>query len=150
MPSIAARPPKAKPTLKRMLLRAAVLHCPWCGSRRTFVRSWFGRHERCRTCGIRWHREEGSELGAVTVNTLVTFLAIAIGMAIGFIATAPDVAVVPMLVVLGAIALLMPIAIYPFTYTLWLAIDLAMHRPEPPELADAAAAVAIAEATRTI
>jgi hypothetical protein len=105
------------------------------------VRGWFSRHERCRTCGIRWHREEGFEIGAVTVNTIVTFLALVVGMAIGFIATTPDVAVVPMLVVLGAIALLMPIVVYPFTYTLWLAIDLAMHRPEPAELAEAAHAV---------
>lgn len=129
------------PSLRRMLVRAAVLRCPWCGSRRNFVRGWFTRHERCRTCGIRWHREVGSELGAVTVNTIVTFLAITVGMVIGFVATSPDIAVVPMLIVLGAVALVMPIAIYPFTYTGWLAIDLAMHRPEPAELADAAAHV---------
>lgn len=106
------------------------------------MRGWFTRHDRCRTCGIRWHREEGFELGAVTINTIATFLAITIGMAIGFVTTSPDIAVVPMLIVLGIVALVMPIVIYPFTYTVWLAVDLAMHRPEPAELAEAARASA--------
>ena len=143
-----ASSPASSPSLKRMLVRAALRRCPWCGSRRTFLRGWFTRHDRCRTCGIRWCREEGFELGAVTINTIVTFLTITVGMVIGFVATAPDIAVVPMLVVLGAVAVVMPIAIYPFTYTLWLAVDLAMHRPEPAELAQAAAGVANAPARR--
>ena len=122
-----------------MVGRAATLRCPRCGSRRTFVRRWFGKHERCRTCGIRWRREEGSELGALTMNTILTFGALAIGMTIGFVATSPDIAVVPIVAVLAAIAVVMPVVLYPFTYTVWLAIDLRVHPPDPAELDEAAA-----------
>ena len=129
------------PSFGRMMRRAVVLHCPWCGSRRTFIRKWLGKYERCRTCGIRWRREEGFELGAVTINTVLTFIVLTAGMTIGFILTAPDIPVLPMILSLIGVALLMPIAIYPFSYTIWLAFDLGVHRPEPPELLEAALAV---------
>ena len=129
------------PSFRRMLSRAIVLHCPWCGSRRTFIRRWLGKHDRCRACGIRWRREEGFELGAVTVNTVLTFIVLTAGMTVGFVLTSPDIPIAPMILSLLGVAVLMPIVIYPFTFTIWLAIDLAVHRPEPAELAEAAAAV---------
>jgi uncharacterized protein (DUF983 family) len=121
-----------------MAARALTLRCPWCGSRRSFLRGWFRRHPRCRTCGIAWSREVGVELGAVTMSTIITFGAIAICMGVGFAVTVPDVPVVPMLIGIGLVALCTPIAVYPLSYTLWLAFDLAVHPPEPAEL-DAAA-----------
>jgi uncharacterized protein (DUF983 family) len=138
---VAAMPSK-DPSFGRMMRRAAVLHCPWCGARRTFIRRWFGKYERCRTCGIRWRREEGFELGAVTINTILTFIVLVAAMAVGFVATSPDIPVMPMVLSLVGVAVLMPIVIYPFTFTIWLAFDLATHRPETKELAEAAAAVA--------
>ncbi|MEY2581305.1 MAG: hypothetical protein QOE09_1154 [Ilumatobacteraceae bacterium] len=133
------------PSFGLMLRRALLLRCPWCGSRRTFIRRWLGKYERCRTCGIRWRREEGFELGAVTLNTVLTFLVLTIGMAVGFIITYPDIPVVPMVLSLVGIAVLMPIIIYPFTFTIWLAIDLAVHPLDDAELAEAAAAVAASQ-----
>jgi uncharacterized protein (DUF983 family) len=125
-----------------MVRRAVVLHCPWCGSRRTFIRRWLGKHERCRSCGIRWRREEGFELGAVTVNIVLTFIVLTAGMTVGFVMTSPDIPVAPMVLSLIGVAILMPVVIYPLTFTLWLAFDLAVHRPDAAELAEAAAAVA--------
>ena len=128
-----------------MLRRALLLHCPWCGSRRTFIRRWFGKYPRCRTCGIRWRREEGFELGAITINTIVTFIVLTIGMTIGFVMTSPDIPVARMVFALIGIAVLMPILIYPLTFTVWLAVDLAVHRPDAAELAEAASAVGARE-----
>ncbi len=125
-----------------MLRRALVLRCPWCGARRTFIRRWLGKHERCRSCGIRWRREEGFELGAVTVNTVLTFIVLTAAMTVGFVTTSPDIPVVPMVLALVGVAVLMPIVIYPFTFAIWLAFDLAVRRPESRELAEATAAVA--------
>jgi uncharacterized protein (DUF983 family) len=122
-----------------MAWRAVRLRCPWCASRRTFIRGWFGRHDRCRTCGIRWRREEGFELGALTTNTIVTFGALTIAMVVGFVVTLPDVPVLPFVLSLGAVAIVVPVVIYPFTYTLWLAFGLRVNPPETAELADAAA-----------
>jgi hypothetical protein len=68
-------------------------------------------------------------------------------MTIGFVLTAPDIPVAPMVLALLGIAVLMPIVIYPFTFTIWLAFDLAVHRPEAAELAEAAAAVEVHAAT---
>ena len=123
-----------------MLRRAVMLRCPWCGSRRTFVRRWFGKYDRCRTCGIRWRREEGFELGAVTINTVLTFIVLTAAMTIGFIRTSPDIPVLPMVLSLVGVAILMPIVIYPFTFTIWLALDLAVHRPDAAELTEASVA----------
>jgi uncharacterized protein (DUF983 family) len=121
-----------------MAWRAITLRCPWCAQRRTFIRGWFRRYDRCRTCGLRWRREEGFELGALTMNTIVTFGALTIAMVVGFVVTAPDIPVLPFVLALAAVAVVVPIVIYPFTYTLWLAFDLRVHPPESAELADAA------------
>lgn len=62
-------------------------------------------------------------------------------MAVGFVLTVPDVPVMPFLIAIGLVALCTPVVVYPFSYTLWLAIDLAMHPPEEAELRAAADAV---------
>lgn len=123
-----------------MFRRAAVLKCPLCGSRRTFIRRWLGRYERCRTCGIRWNREQGTELGAIVLNCLFTFLTLAIGMLAAFVATSPDFPVFTMTVAFMAAALVLPLLFYPFTNTLWLAVDLLAHKPDDAELAAARSA----------
>ncbi len=131
------------PTIGTAFWRGLRLRCAWCGSRRTFIRRWLGKYERCRTCGLRWRREEGFELGPVALNTVVTFAVLAIGMLIGFVATYPDVAVGPMIAVLLGVAILLPILIYPLTFTVWFAFDVLTHPPTEDELAAAAAAVAV-------
>ena len=125
------------------LWRALRLRCPWCASRRTFIRRWMGKYPRCRTCGIRWHREAGFELGPVVVNTVITFFSLAVAMTIGFVVTYPDVPIWPLVGWCMGIAIGLPVVIYPLTFTVWLAFDLLTHRPEAAELAEAAAAVKV-------
>lgn len=141
-PKGAGAAPVPRQPVSRMFGRAFVLACPWCGSRRTFLRGWFRRYDRCRTCGVSWRREEGFELGAVTVNTILTFGAITVAMAVGIVLTVPDIPALPLVIGLLALAVVMPVAIYPFTYTIWLAFDLAVHPPDRAELDEAMAAVA--------
>lgn len=127
--------PAARPRLFTMLLRGLFLRCPWCGSRRTFIRRWLGKHQRCRTCGIRWRREDGFELGPMVINIILTFAVIAVVLTVLIATTVPDIPVGPVLAVLVAIAVVLPLLLYPFTYTLWLAVDLAAHPPTEAELA---------------
>lgn len=128
----------------RMFRRAAVLTCPRCGSRKTFIKRWLGRYPRCRSCGIEWHREHGFELGPIALNVVFTFGSLAIVMIVAFVSTGPDYNVpFLMALVLGA-AVVFPVIYHPFTYTLWLAFDLAVHPPDEREAAAAAAAVAAA------
>lgn len=102
------------------------------------------RYDRCRSCGIAWHREHGFELGPIALNIVITFGALAIGMVVAFVATAPDFPVGALTAgfVIGAIVI--PLFVFPFTNTLWMAFDLLAHRPDEKELAEAAAAVAAA------
>ena len=124
-----------------MFRRALLRCCPWCGARKTFIRRWLGRYDRCRTCGIKWHREHGFELGPTSLNVVITFFILGVGMVVGFVATAPDFNVGVLTTVFVALAIIVPIVAYPWTYTLWLAVDLAAHPPDERELAEAAAAV---------
>jgi uncharacterized protein (DUF983 family) len=115
-----------------MLWRGARRRCAWCGGRGAFFTGWFSKQDRCRTCGISWQRGyEGFELGALAVSAVVCFGALVIGVAIGIAVTLPDIPVVPLVVILGLGAVVLPIVIYPISYTLWQGIDLAMRPPEP-------------------
>ena len=127
--------PRTRPSFGRMLLRGMLRRCPWCGDRRAFFTGWFAKQDRCRRCGISWRRGDvGYELGAVTINTIVTFGLLVVGTTIGVIATSPDIAVVPIVVGLIVTAVVVPVLIYPMTYTTWQAVDLAMRPPGPDEV----------------
>jgi drug/metabolite transporter (DMT)-like permease len=52
-------------------------------------------------------------------------------LGIGVVVSWPDVAVLPLLVILGVGAIVLPIVVYPISYTVWQAVDLAMRPPEP-------------------
>jgi len=80
---------------------------------------------------------EGFELGAATVNAMLTFGTLVVVSVISVVSTYPDVAVAPLIISLSAAAIVMPILFYPFTYTIWFAVELLM---EPPSSADVAAA----------
>ena len=100
------------------------------------------RYDRCRTCGIRWHREHGFELGPIALNIVLTFGTLAVAMIVAFVATAPDFPVTALTLGMVAGAVLVPLLFFPFTNTLWMAVDLYSHKPDERELAEAAAAVA--------
>ena len=131
----------SEPALGTMFRRALLLKCPQCGARKTFIKRWLGHYERCRTCGIRWHREHGFELGPMGLNVTITFFVLAVVMVVSFVSTAPDFNVSLLLAICLATAILVPLIVYPFTYTLWLAVDLAGRRPDAAELDEARAAV---------
>lgn len=119
-----------------MLARASLRRCPWCGDRRAYFTGWFSRRDACQRCGTPWRRDDvGFALGAATVNVILTCGLIVVGATIGMIATAPDFAVIPIMVGLAVGALVVPIVLYPVTYTLWQAVDLAMRPPGVEEIA---------------
>ncbi len=126
-----------------MLFRGLFRRCAWCGGKGAFFISWFKRDDRCHTCGLLWQRRlEGFELGAMTMNAVVSYGVLLAGMGVGVFLTYPDVAVVPLLAVVGSLAIVLPIFMYPISYGMWLGVDIFMRDLEPEELADAAAAVA--------
>ncbi|MEX2626982.1 MAG: hypothetical protein WD225_08850 [Ilumatobacteraceae bacterium] len=127
---------RRRPGIARMLWRGAFRRCPWCGDRRAFFTGWFTKRDDCRRCGTPWRRGyEGFELGALAINTIVTLGLIVVGATVAMVATAPDFAVVPIVVGLMIGAAIVPVVLYPVSYTLWQAIDLAMRSPDPEEVA---------------
>jgi uncharacterized protein (DUF983 family) len=125
-----ATPPT--PPFWRMLVRACRLRCCVCGSGHLF-RRYTRMVERCPRCGFLFERSEGQFIGAVGINTIVTFGALLIALVVGFIVTAPDIATVPLLSIGLTIAAVLPVLFYPFSKTIWTAVDLAMAPLEPGE-----------------
>ena len=123
--------------------RALLRRCPWCGGRKAWFDGWFRRADRCHTCGLRWTRgQDGFETGSVTINIIVTFGLMTLVLIAVTVATYPELPIAPFVIAMLVVALVVPVLIYPFSYTVWSAIDLAMHRPEPAELAEMADVVA--------
>ena len=108
-----------------MLVRGLFRRCPHCGNRRAFFEKWFVRRERCAGCGLRWERNyEGFMLGAMAVSFITTGGSLLVTMAIGVIASYPQVALVHVLVSTVSVTLIVGIFGYPISYTLWQAVDL--------------------------
>lgn len=84
----------------------------------------------------------GFELGSMTMNVILTFGTILLVMAVGSALTYPDVPAVPLAIAVIVIGCSMPVLVYPFTQTVWFAVDLSMRPPEQAELDDADAWVA--------
>lgn len=121
--------------------RGLLRRCAHCGQGGLF-RRWVSMAVDCPRCGHRFERDQGYWLGAVIVNTAVTFgLFIAIGLAIIAI-TWPVVPWNVLLIVTLVFNGLFPILFYPLSKTIWVALDLAVRPLEPSEVAAAAERVA--------
>ena len=126
-----------RPPFLRMILRGLFRRCAWCGGKGAFFTSWYGKAERCRTCGLSWQRNyEGFELGAATMGVFITFGSIIAWMIIAVVFGVP---LVPLLVVAAFLAVVWPILWYPNTYTVWFGVDLLIRKPSEEDLADAEA-----------
>jgi uncharacterized protein (DUF983 family) len=126
-----------KASFTRMVGRALLRRCPRCGGRGAWFSGWFRREPRCRTCGYRYERQEGFMLGAVTINTIITFGLLLAVLVVGMVLSYPDIAVAPIVIGCVAVAVVVPVVVFPITHTIWGAVDLAMHPLTPEEVADA-------------
>lgn len=87
MDDLPAAPPPL--TVTRLLGRGLRRRCPLCGGGGLF-RRWFTMVERCPRCGLNLERIEGHWIGALGMNTIVTFGAVLVAVVVGFAATYPD------------------------------------------------------------
>ena len=104
------------------LWRGLTLACPRCGCRKTH-RHYFAIRKECPQCSLVFEKEAGYWTGSLAINIVFTGAVIALCLAVGLIATAPDIPVVGMIATLIPIAVFLPIISYPFSQTLWMAID---------------------------
>jgi uncharacterized protein (DUF983 family) len=138
----------ARPEYGRMLGRGLTKRCPRCGSGHLFT-SWFRMRERCPRCGYRFERQEGFFLGAFVINFAVAELSLAVVLValIVVLSMGRHVSVWSWVAVAAAIQIAVPLLFYPFSRTVWAAIDLMMRPIEPAEEADAITSRAAAEGT---
>ena len=91
----------------------------------------------CPRCGLHFERESGYWVGAQAINFVVTGAAMIVFGGIIKAFTIPHVNIPLTLGVLIPLALIMPIFGYPFSKTLWMAIDRAylqrMDQHERPD-----------------
>ena len=127
------------PRWSTLLWRGIRLRCPRC-ARGGVMASWFRLRDRCPHCGYRFVREDGFWLGAYVVNFGLVDAVIAAVLFAYIIAAAnnPDLNTTPLIIGSVAAAVLVPLLFFPFSRTVWAAIDLAMRPLEPAEEAEAA------------
>ncbi len=129
-----------KSDLFTMLVRGLFRRCARCGGKGAFYTGWIKKSDRCKTCGFKWERNlEGFQLGAAAMNIIMTGGSLLFVMAIGVVATYPEVPTWPLIAVVGSVALIVGIGGFPTSYTVWLAIDLRLRPLDESEVADAAA-----------
>lgn len=126
-------PAGAGPGTGRLLGRGLRRRCPACGAGKQFD-LWLKMHERCHRCGLRFERIEGHWIGAIGINTIVSFAVLLVSMVAGMIMTFPDFPVARLVALNAALAVVVPIWFFPISRTLWTAIDIAMRPLEAHEV----------------
>lgn len=109
-------------TKERMMLRGMMKHCARCGSGHLFTR-WVTMKPECPGCGLHFEREQGYWAGALAINFILTGGLFLITIATVLAVTIPNIPVVPVLCVVIPIGVLGPIVAYPFSKTIWVAVD---------------------------
>ena len=130
---------KTKPPWGRMLWRGLRKRCPNCGAGHVYE-TWFRMRDRCPQCGLKFEREPGFFVGAYLINFAISIVLLFL-LCMAFVAwkaTHADAGVAVPLAIGVFIGVLAPPFFYPFSRTVWSAIDLGMTPLEPAELADAA------------
>jgi uncharacterized protein (DUF983 family) len=120
-------------TTTRLLVRGLARKCPVCGQGHLF-RRWFAMVERCPRCGLGFERIDGHFTGALGLNTIAGVVAVCLALVIGVAVTLPDIPVATLITVVVTVGVVVPLVCYPFSKTVWTAIDLRMRPLEPGEV----------------
>jgi uncharacterized protein (DUF983 family) len=111
---------RALQTLGRGLMR----HCPYCGGPSIF-RNWFSLKERCPNCNTLFAHEEGYFLGSYAINLSLT--AVIAVLLVFWLIFRTDLSVLQMQIAAVAIAVGLPLFLYPYSLSFWMALDLTLH-----------------------
>jgi uncharacterized protein (DUF983 family) len=91
----------------------------------------------CPRCGLHFEREQGYFAGALAINIAVVGAVFVVVLAALIAMTIPDIPVAPLLAVLVPIMLFGPILYYPYSKTVWMAVDRAfLQRLDRHEVLD--------------
>ncbi|HVF50038.1 MAG TPA: DUF983 domain-containing protein [Pyrinomonadaceae bacterium] len=111
-------------------MRGLRLRCPACGETALY-RSLFKMRESCAACGLVFEREQGYFMGAIYVNVIVTEMLI-LGTYLGsllFTSGTDD----RVYYVMFALAVVLPLAFFHHSRSLWLTLDQIVSPPPTPK-----------------
>lgn len=113
------------------LVRALRLRCPLCGGGPVFV-SWLRMCPSCPDCGLNFDRERegGYWVGAYTINLFVTELVFGASFLASLVATWPTPPWTALAWAGLALVVLFPVLFFPFSKTLFMAVDLTFRPDE--------------------
>lgn len=126
-------PGASAPSRGKLLRRGLTGRCAVCGKSRLTL-AWVKVSSHCPRCHLPLERKEGHFVGAVGMNTIVTFGVILIAVVVGAIVTSPETPVVALSIIVASLGLFVSVAFFPISKTLWSAIDVAMVPLEPGEV----------------
>ena len=129
-------PANASTSRGAQLARGLSKRCARCGSGKLF-RNYFTMVPDCPRCGLHFERESGYWAGALAINMVLVGGVFAVVFVIALVLTVPDVPVGLLLAILVPIMVIGPIVAYPFSKTIWVAIDRAfLQQLDPNERPD--------------
>ncbi len=112
----------------RLMGRALALRCPNCGGGPLF-RHWIRPLPHCPRCHLLLDRGEPDHfLGSFTLNFVAAELLVVAGTGVGIVLTWPEVPWGRLTLALIGLMAVAPVFFYPWSKTLWLAVDL-VFRP---------------------
>jgi uncharacterized protein (DUF983 family) len=120
-PELRNLPPSGLARLRVLLARAFRRRCPECGGRGIFS-SWFTMKSNCPSCGYQFARESGYFLGAYPLNLVAAEIG-PIGLMVALLVWT-DISWILLEAILIPLAVGMPLLLFPFACTVWMAIDL--------------------------
>ena len=85
----------------------------------------------CPRCEWRFEKEQGGYLGAMVVNYMAAIGLWVIVLVTWLVFTVPDVPVLPLTLASIAVLVLVPIAFYPRSKTIWAAVEYLVLRGDP-------------------
>ncbi|MCC6315117.1 MAG: DUF983 domain-containing protein [Thermomicrobiales bacterium] len=122
-------PPPGWARVRTLLGRALTLRCPYCGGGHIF-KNYFELKEICPTCEVKFEREEGYFLGGYVINLVfVEFLALGLALYLFFLGPLQHLDIVWMQLIGVLLAAGIPLLAFPYSRTLWIAIDLILNPP---------------------
>lgn len=81
----------------------------------------------CPRCGLRFNRLPGHWLGSWFLNVVLVQVVVVVILLVGMASTYPQTPMAAIGAIDLAAAVLVPLVFFPFSRTIWLAIDLAMR-----------------------
>ena len=89
--------------------------------------------ECCPRCHLRFERIEGHWVGSLGINTVVSFTVLFVVVVSGLVLSHPTYRMAPLVLAAALTAVVVPLAFFPSSRTLWTAIDLIMRPLESGE-----------------